>query len=499
MNYYMGIDNGGSFCKALIFDSKGREVSSAKRNLEMICPKSGFTERDMDELWIKNLEVIKESFEKSGLLKEEIKGISVCGHGKGLYLWGKDGKPAYNGIVSTDTRAWEYAERWEKDGTSDRIFEKTYQKVLACQPVAILSWLRDNDKEIIENTKWIFEVKDYIRFRLTGEAFAEVTDYSGTNMMNLKTKTFDRELLSEFSLGYIYDKLPKLKNSTDICGKITREVAEITGLKEGTVVAGGMFDIDACALGMNITDEGRIAVIAGTWSINEYISKKPVENKTVMMNSLYAIDGYYLIEESSPTSASNNAWFSNLLLKNELTLIEESYANIYKYCDDMVSSVKGEESNIVFLPYIFGSNYNPKARACFVGLESYSKREDMLRAVYEGVVFAHKVHLEKLLMNRENTEAIRIAGGVINSNVWIQMVADIFELPVEIIEVSELGALGCAMAAAVAFGEFSDLKNAAKAMTNVKKVFSPNQDNFLVYRNKYDRFKKVSKALEEVW
>ena len=79
-----------------------------------------------------------------------------------------------NGIVSTDSRAWEYPERWEKDGTADKAFKKTYQKILACQPVSLLCWLRDNRPEVYNNIEWIFECKDYIRFRLTGEAYAEL-------------------------------------------------------------------------------------------------------------------------------------------------------------------------------------------------------------------------------------------------------------------------------------------------------------------------------------
>jgi len=498
-NYYMGIDNGGTLCKAVIFSSDGREVASASSGLNMITPQAGFTERDMDELWSTNCKVIREAIAKAGIKPEEIKGVACTGHGKGLYLWGKDGKPCYNGIVSTDSRAWAYPEKWNKDGTADRVFEKTFQKILACQPVSLLCWLKDNKPEIIPNIQWIFEVKDYIRFRLTGDAYAEITDYSGSNLMNIRDVCFDRELLDEFGLGELYDALPPLKRSTDPCGTVSKSASEETGLAEGTMVAGGMFDIDACAVAMDITNEDNIAVIAGTWSINEYISRKPVLNKSIMMNSLYCISGYYLIEECSPTSAGNHSWFVDMFMGEEKCKAKELGMNVYKYYDELAAKVAPDEQNIIFLPYIFGSNYNPQAKATLIGLDSHHTKEHVARAVLEGIVFCHMVHMEKLLANRQSTRAVRLAGGAANSMVWAQIFADVFKLPVEIIDTKELGTLGCAMAAAVAAGEYKDLKEAAQKMVKIKCRLEPNLENASIYEKKYQLYKKVSESLEGVW
>ncbi len=495
----MGLDNGGTMCKAVIFDEKGKEIASASSKLNMITDKPGYTERDMEELWNVNCRVISLAIANAGLSKEEIKGLACTGHGKGLYLWGKDDKPCYNGIVSTDSRAWMYPEKWEKDGTADRVFQKTFQKILACQPVSLLCWLKDNKPEVLSNVKWIFEVKDYIRFRLTDQAFAEETDYSGSNMLNLKEKRFDRELLAEFGLEDLYDALPPLKNATDFCGGISMEASLATGLQEGMPVAGGMFDIDACAVAMDITDDSNICVIAGTWSINEYISKEPVLNKTVMMNSLYCIPGYYLIEECSPTSASNYEWFIDQFLAEEKQKASEAGINVFEYCDSLTKSIAPDEQNIIFLPYIFGSNYNPQAKASMIGLDTHHTRAQIIRAVLEGIAFCHMVHMEKLLMNRKKTEAVRLAGGAANSKVWAQIFADVFHLPVELIDTKELGTLGCAMAAAVAAGVYKDLKDAAKSMVKVKTRLEPNSDNFITYEKKFALYKKVSGALDGLW
>ena len=435
----------------------------------------------------------------SGLKKEDVKGVACTGHGKGLYLWGKDDKPCCNGIVSTDSRAWMYPEKWEKDGTADRVFQKTFQKILACQPVSLLCWLKDHNPEVLSNVKWIFEVKDYIRFKLTGEAFAEETDYSGSNMMNLKERCFDRELLGEFGLADLFEAMPPLKNSTDFCGGVSKQASLETGLLEGTPLAGGMFDIDACAVAMDITDDSNICVIAGTWSINEYISKQPVLNITVMMNSLYCIPGYYLIEECSPTSASNYEWFLDQFMGEEKQKAAEAGINFFEYCDKLAKTVAPDDQNITFLPYIFGSNYNPQAKASMIGLDMRHTRSQIIRAVLEGIAFCHMVHLEKLLANRSKTEAVRLAGGAANSLVWAQIFADVFQLPVELIDTKELGTLGCAMAAAVAAGVYKDLKEAAQCMVKIKSRIEPIKTNFPAYEKKFALYKKVSASLEGVW
>ena len=497
--YFMGIDNGGTMCKAVIFDTAGEEIASASGKLDLETPKSGFTERDMDYLWEINARTIRSAIEKAGISAEMIKGISCSGHGKGLYLWGKDDRPCYKGIVSTDTRAWEYPEKWEKDGTAEKAFEKTFQRVLACQPVSLLNWLKDNEPEVIGQIKWIFEVKDYIRFRLTGEAYAEITDYSGSNMLNLAERQFDRELLELFGLGEIYDKLPPLKKSTDLCGTVSAAASEQTGLTRGTPVAGGMFDIDACSIAMDITNEENICVIAGTWSINEYISRSPVVNKSIMMNSIYCLDEYYLIEESSPTSAGNLEWFVETFLDKEKEEAAEAGVNVYQYCDSLVNAIEPQDQPVLFLPFIFGSNYNPKARSCFIGLNSSHSRKHMIRAVFEGIVFCHMVHLEKLLGNRKKTRAIRLAGGAANSRVWAQMFADVTGLPVETIDTKELGALGCAMAAAVAEGEFADLNDAADSMVKIKEQLQPDRNRNAIYKKKFSHYRKVSDALDGLW
>lgn len=488
MKYVLGVDHGGTASKAVLFDITGKEIASAKRNTRMITPAPGHTERDMEELYEANCTVIREAIETSGVAAEDILGLSFSGHGKGLYLWGKDNKPARNGIISTDSRAVDYIEKWYARGVAQAAFPRTMQSMLACQPAALLCWLKDHEPETIENTRWIFGVKDYLRFRMTGEAMAEITDISGSGLLDLSKADYDRETLAMLGLDTIADRLPPIVYSENTCGGVTEECAKKCGLLPGTPVAAGLFDIDACAIAMNVTDESRLALIAGTWSINEFISREPELEHIVKMNSLYCLPGYYLCEECSPTSASNLEWFLRTLMPDA--------ENPYAQANEM--AVSGNAEGIVFLPYLFSGTDDARARACFVGLDSSHTRADMVKSVYEGVVYGHKKHTERL-MKVSKADAARLAGGVVNSPVWVQMFADILEMPIETVDANELGALGAAMTAAVAGGAYPDLQAAAAAMVHMGKTYMPNAEAAEGYRRRYARWQKVDAALAGVW
>ena len=500
MKYYLGIDNGGTMTKAALYTAKGEELGVAAVETAMMTPRPGFTERDMEEMWRANCQVIRDVLAKTEIDPSKIAAIACCGHGKGLYLWGSDGKPVRPGIISTDNRAWEYPQKWKKDGTAEKVFARSYQSIMACQPVSLLAWLKDHEPGCIEKTQWVFECKDYVRFRLTGEAYAEMTDYSGSNLINLKTKAYDEELLKLFGLPEIMEKLPPIRLSTDICGKITKEVAALTGLAEGTPVAGGMFDINACAVAVDAASEERVCMIAGTWSINEYIRREAVIDGSVLMNSIFCNPDYYLVEECSPTSAGNNEWFVKTLLPELRAQAKAEGKSIYDTVNAWVASVPDAEFCPIFLPFLMASNVHPNAKGSFVGISNYHTRAHLMRSVYEGIAFSHKYHFEKLMASRQvPLKSIRLAGGVARSKVWTQMFADVMGYPVEGVEIGETGTFGCAITAAVAVGDFPSFADAAKQMVAVKPAVLPNQDNIAVYERKYAMYKKVIEALDAVW
>jgi L-xylulokinase len=495
--YLLGLDNGGTVSKAALFDLNGKEIAVSSNKTEMIFPHPGFTERSVPDFWHSNVKAISAVIKKSGIDPALIKAVAATGYGNGIIMVDEWGEPTYNAIISTDSRAKEYIKKWNNDGTSQYAFERTASDIWAAQPVTLLAWFQDNMPEVLRKTKWVFMCKDYIRYKLTGQAFAEITDYSGTSAMNLHTKTFDKDLFKRFGIEDCYDFFPPVRMSSEICGYVTKEAALLTGLKEGTPVAGGLFDIHACCLSSGIIDGEKLCLVTGTWSINEYLSDVMIDG--VFMNSISCIPGYYLISEASPTSASNLEWFINELMPVEKEIADDKGESIYEKCNEMVERTQEQDSEIVFLPYLFGSNSSLNARACFLGLSSWHKREHVMRAIFEGIVFSSKHHVDNLMKHRSMPEIARISGGPSRSETWMQMFADTLQVPIEVVAGTELGALGAAICAGVAAGVFGNFSEAVDSMVKVSGIYYPDPLKREMYEKKYERYKKAVEITDNYW
>ncbi len=498
--YLVGIDNGGTVSKAAVFTEDGRERGAASRRVEVLEPRPGWSERDMDAMWRGTAEAVREALERSGVDPAEVAAVACTGHGNGLYLIDAQGRPVRNGINSTDSRAAEIVACWKEEGVDLRALPKTAQCVWPAQPNALLAWLREHEPQSVERAASLLMAKDYTRFRLTGEVRMELTDMSGTSLMNVVEERYDDEVLALFDLPEMRRLLPPLVRSADLCGRVTAEAAAQTGLAAGTPVAGGMFDIDACGLASGCVDGRQFVIVAGTWGNNQYIAREPLVDRGLFMTSCYSIPGWYLMLEGSPTGAGNLEWFVREFLaeKGEL-LLQAGAGPVLGWADAAVAGLAPHEEDPLFLPFLYGSNVGYPARGCLLGLTSRHTRADVLRAVYEGCVFAHNTHLQRLYAFRPRPEVVRLTGGAARSAVWAQMFADVLQVPVEVPEGSELGALGAAVAAAVAAGLYPSYEAAVAAMTRVARRHEPNAARGEVYARRYGRYLQAVGALRGVW
>lgn len=494
MEYLLGIDNGGTMVKAAIYTTAGDEVAVSSERTQMIFPSPGHTERDMAELWAANCRAISSVIAAAGINPQTIKGVAVTGHGNGMYLVDGDGNATWNGIVSTDSRAERYVQEWSSSGVGQRALSRSRQSMWAAQPPALLRWFKEHHPGVLDQTRWILMCKDFVRFRLTGEARAEITDYSGTNTVNVYNGEYDPELFSIYGIEWAMDKMPPLVGSGEIAGHVTEQAASQTGLLGGTPVAGGLFDITACAIGSGVLDSTQLCIIAGTWSINEYVADAPVLSPDLFMNSIYCVPGKTLVTEASPTSASNLEWFINSFLQTET-----DRARLFDRINTDVASITPEKSDLVFLPYLFGSNVASGASGTLLGMHGWHSQAHILRSIYEGVVFSHRLHIDKLLSHRDMPLSARIAGGAAHSDTWLQMFADVLQVAIEVPETEELGAMGAAMCAGMATGAFESFDSAVASMVKVRTRVEPQQNYAEVYQRKYRRFKDAIGALESFW
>lgn len=497
--YLLGTDNGGTVAKAALFTTDGREVAMAGRKTEMTSPHPGHVERDMEKLWQATAESIRAVLAEAKIDPRDIAGIACAGHGNGLYLVDKEGCPVRPGIGSPDARAQDYIARWQAAGVHQAVLPKTMQSLWPGQPNALLAWLRDHEPQVMKQARWALMCKDYIRLRLTGEIYSELTDASGTSLMNVAENQYDMQVLEAFGLADLRDLLPPVRRSDEICGVVTSRAAADTGLAEGTPVAGGLFDVDACALASGLVDESQMGMVAGTWGICQFISTTPVVHEDIFMTSRYCIPGHYLILEASPTSASNLEWFVSQFFEAEQTALKQQGKSVYDLCNSLVAEIGPEDVAILFIPFLFGSTAGPNAKAALVGLAGWHNRGHVLRAIYEGITLGHKTHVDRLLRFRGPPKTIILTGGAARSQVWVQIFADLFQTPVELPTGTELGAMGSAICASVAVGIHADYYRAVEAMVDVSRVQDPDPARGPVYAGKYDRYQKLLAALGPVW
>ena len=172
---------------------------------------------------------------------------------------------------------------------------------------------------------------------------------------------------------------------------------------------------------------------------------------------------------------------------------------MYDVTNAWVESIEPQENNIIFLPFLNGSNEDALAKGTFVGLTAYHNKKHMLRAVYEGIVFSHLTHVKKLLRNREVPKSIRLSGGAANSDVWVQIFADALQIPIDVIEDKELGAQGAAIAAGIAAGVYADYEEGIRRTVKITKTVQPRPEYGPVYEKKYQTYRRVIEGLSSVW
>jgi L-xylulokinase len=501
--FVLGIDYGSTMVKAGIFDMQGEEQGVCSVKVDNTSPKTGWYERDLEGVWESSKAAISGAIKNAGkhgrISGDDIAAISLTGHGNGAHLVDENGKSVRPAIEGTDNRAAFYVEQWKKDGTVSRIHPMNMQAVWPAHSLCVMAWLRDHERETLNKTKWALNPKDFIRLKLTGEAFLEYSDASGSGLINTRDRKIDAAMLDIAGLGFLAEKMPPLHYAADLSGHITATVAAGTGLKAGTPVAAGCYDIDSAGLATGLTDESVMDVIVGSWANNQFISKEPLVSEDFFSTTVYAIEGYYLMLEGSATGAINLEWFVERFMEADRQLAGQAGKNVYALCDEAAASTKPEDTNIIFLPFLYGSNVNIRATGTLLGMEGSHTRAEVIRAFFEGICFTHRYHIEKMAAYGKVPEVARMAGGATRSVVWRQMFADVLDKSIEVTKATELGTLGAAMCAAVLAGAYPNLQEAAKKMVRIMGRTDPNPAMKDPYTRKYENYKRAIKALDSYW
>lgn len=491
----LGIDNGLTVTKAVVFDASGTPLAVARRRLPQLMPRPRHVERDMNALWAATAEAIAEALAISGRAAD-IAAVAATAHGDGLYLLDREGRALGNGVLSLDSRAAGEVAAWEADGTSARALALSGQMPHASAPTALLAWLKAHEPERFAQIAHVLACKDWLRYCLSGVIGTDLTEAS-TCFTNVQTQEYDPEILRLLGLEALADALPPVSLPDQIVGHVTAAAARLTGLREGTPVVAGLHDVTASALGIGGHGAGRVAIVAGTYSINETVSNMAkTDPRWFCRNGLRK--GEWNNMSISPASAANYDWFLDTLCGGDRARAEAAGESFHALITPEIEAAFQRPSTLMFHPYLFGSPHGAGASASFLGLRGWHDRGDMLRAVIEGIAFNHRIHVDALRDGFRPTTAL-LTGGISRNPLFAQIFADVLELPVTVTATEEPAAWAAALCAGSGVGLFDSPTADPRDLAALGQVYQPDPARSAEMARRYRLHCDLAAALAPLW
>lgn len=498
-SYLMGIDAGCTSSKVVIFRQNGEIVSSAATpSMRFKRRGEGFEEFDVDELWGMIALCIKETIAKANIEAADIKGIGVTSFGNGVVFLDKDGNSIAPGCFSQDYRANDIIERYKKEGSYEKINAIVKGTLFAGEPGPILRWYKEHDPQVYDKIGGVLMFKDYIMYRLTHVFATDLNVFGGSFMVDMDTMDYSMDLLKLYGIEDLYGALPKLAGeSTEIVGAVTKETAAVTNLKEGTPVVAGMMDILASLVGAGATEDGVYTAIAGSWCINETHSKRIIMNASSNMPYLYR--GEYLNCSYTGASATNYDWFTKILGGTAKNEAQERGISFYQVMNEQIGMVPIQEAKVFFSPFVAQPSIHANAKANFFNIDQNTSYAEICYAVAEGIVFIHKYHVDFLKNAGLPLKKIRLTGGISKSDVWNQLFANVLQVPIEVVDCEETGALGAAIVAGIGAGLYRDYQDAFEKAVKVKKIVLPDESKYEIYDKRYSEWSMIQEIMMQYW
>jgi len=498
--FLLAHDLGTSGNKAVLYTLEGRLVASRTCPYDTRFFNGNWAEQEPLDWWAAVCSSTRELLEAAKADASDVAVVALSGQMMGCTPVDREGNALRPSILYCDQRATK-----ECGDLLSKIDLKSFYAIAghrasASYALEKMMWIRDREPAIYARTYKTLCAKDYINCRLTGRMATDYSDASGTNAFDLNTFRWSEKILD--LAGVDGEMFPEAMESTAILGTITSQAARQTGLKEGTPVAAGGGDGSCAGVGVGCIKPGTAYNYLGSSSWIALTVEKPIVDEQMRtMNWAHCVPGYLHPSGTMQTAGASHNWLKNTLCQAEVDEGARLGVSPYELIDAAVARVPAGSNGVLFLPYMLGERtpwWNPNARGAFIGLNLATKREDMLRAVLEGITL-NLGYIVNIFRRHVPIDAITAIGGGARSAIWRQMMADIYGCPVRSLNfLEEATSMGAAVIGGVAVGLFDGF-DVIDRFVRVEHTAVPDAEQQKVYCKLMPVFEKAYRSLVGVY
>lgn len=485
MEYFLGIDVGTTGCKVVLIDEQGELKGKSVVEYPLYTPRPNWAEQNPEDWWQGTLQALRKIFEVSGVCPKDVAGLGLTGQMHGSVFLDEHNQVLRPAILWCDQRTARECQEITEQAGFERIMRINCNPVLPGFTAPKILWVRNNEPEVYRKIAKVLLPKDYVRFRLSGEFATDVSDASGTSLFDVPQRKWSRELIE--ILGFAFSWFPPSFESPEVTGHLRKDVAGPLGMREDVIVVAGGGDNAAGAIGTGIVRPGLVSASLGTSGVVFAFSDEVrVDPRGRVHTFCHAVPGKWHVMGVMLSAGGSLRWFRDVLgleEKNIAALLEKDAYEILS--EEAGKSVPGAEG-LLFLPYLTGErtpHADPFARGVFFGLTLKHRKNDLVRAVMEGVTFGMRDSFEIIREMQIPVEEVRAIGGGARSLLWRKIQAAVYQVPLYGVRVDEGPAFGAALLAAVGRGAFGSVEEACAQAVAVTEKVLPDQD--LVARYDY--------------
>lgn len=499
MSYVIGVDLGTSGTKTVLFDEIGNVIASHTVEYPLYQEKNGWAEQDPLDWYNATITTIKTVLDKSNIDSAKIKGIGLSGQMHGLVMLDKDFNVLRKSIIWCDQRTGKECEEITEIVGAEKVIEITANPVLTGFTASKIRWVMKNEPDVFEKCRYILLPKDYVRLMLTGELATEVSDASGMQLLDVPNRKWSKTMLDALNISE--DMLGKVYESPEITGEITQKVADITGLKKGTIVVGGAGDNAAASVGTGVVEDGKAFTTIGTSGVvYAHTSKVTIDPKGRVHTFCCAVPNCWHVMGVTQGAGLSLKWFRDNFCTSEKETAKLMGVDEYYLMDKEAEKIPVGADRLLYLPYLMGErtpHLDPNARGMFFGLSAIHGKSHMLRAVLEGVAYSLRDCVEVFKEMNINVNDMMACGGGGTSPLWRQMLADLYACDVKTVASKEGPALGVGILALTGSGVYSSVQEACANIIKTDKVQAPINDNIPKYEKYYQLYREIYPAIKE--